>query len=135
MNYEQENLPFGLQINKNLELFVWKNSNPNECVQIQHKQLPSYHVLMFFTYTVSPQLELTLMLQKTNRIYFSSKSREICPKQYYFTQPIASQTIGLWYFFVRIMHSALYLYSWTCSRLCQKAMNWILFEHKQGFFF
>jgi hypothetical protein len=36
-------------------------------------------------------------------------------------------------FLVRIMHSALYLYSWTCSRLCQKAMNYILFEHKHSF--
>jgi hypothetical protein len=83
---------------KNLNFFN-SNSNPNECVQIQHKQLPSYHVLIFFTHTVFPQLELTFILQKTNRIYFSSKSRGICPKQYYFTQPNASQTIGLWYFF------------------------------------
>jgi hypothetical protein len=64
MNYEQENLPFGLQINKIFELFVWKNSNPNECVQIQHKQLPPYHVLMDFTHTVFPQLELTFNVAK-----------------------------------------------------------------------
>jgi hypothetical protein len=37
-------------------------------------------------------------------------------------------------FLVRIMHSALYLYSWTCSiRISQKSMNYILFEHKHSF--
>jgi hypothetical protein len=37
------------------------------------------------------------------------------------------------YFLVRIMYSSLYLHSWTCSRLCQKAMNYNLFEHKHSF--
>jgi hypothetical protein len=31
---------------------------------------------MFFTHTVFPQLELTLMLQKTNRISFHPPNRE-----------------------------------------------------------
>jgi hypothetical protein len=65
--------------------------NTNNCLH--------YHVLMFFTHTVFRELELTLMLQKPNRFFFSSKSRGIRLKQNYFFQPNASQTIGVWYFF------------------------------------
>jgi hypothetical protein len=92
-------LPFGLQINKKFELFFEKIPIPMNAFRYNTNNCPHDHVLMFFTHTVFPELELTLMLQKTKRIYFSSKSREICPKQYYFTQPNASQTIGVWYCF------------------------------------
>jgi hypothetical protein len=42
--------------------------NTNNC--------PHDHVVMFFTHTVFPELELTLMLQKTNRIYFHPNREE-----------------------------------------------------------
>jgi hypothetical protein len=38
-SYEQEHCPFGLRINKKFELLFGKKSNPNECVQIQHKHV------------------------------------------------------------------------------------------------
>jgi hypothetical protein len=95
-NY-QSTFAFGPEIHKMFGLFVWKNANPNECVQTQHKQLPFMiiYILVIFTHTVFSltrisQNAVDLFKKKAYRIILSKSQKEFCPKHCHalFTIPV-----------------------------------------------